>query len=164
MMRRISAAVCFALASVAVHAAETFKPAAISEVWVKDFESLEPERCKASDVNPSHSQAKKFFQRSKILDKKTWSDNYPTAPCQVVGTLQYRGAQCDWTISAAATGTVTCGKRTWFFACDECDALLVRKTSQRTPDASIQAAAENVKNASAVDCRMIRATRGTSAP
>ncbi len=107
-------------------AAEKFQRSLIKEVWVKDFESSEPAACKAADVAPSHAQARQFFRRAKVLDAKTLNDNYPTAPCQVVGTLKYRAKHCEWTISAAATGSITCGKRTWLFACDDCDALLIK--------------------------------------
>ena len=107
-------------------AREYFHAKQVADVWVKDFESLEPANCKASDVAPSHSEARQFFRRAKVLDKKTLDDNYPTAPCQVIGTLKYRSKVCEWTISAAGTGSVTCGSRTWWFACDACDDLLVK--------------------------------------
>lgn len=122
--RRLVAALAFALVSCG-GASETFDAAAITESWVKDFESTDPQSCKKSDVDPSHSDVRRYFQRGKVLDEKTLNDNYPVAPCYSMGVLKYKGEWCDWTISAASTGTIACGKRKWFFACDDCDELLV---------------------------------------
>lgn len=110
---------------------EVFDTAAITESWVKDFGSTDPQSCKKSDVDPSHSDVRRYFQRAKVLDEKTQNDNYPVAPCYSMGVLKYKGEWCDWTISAASTGTIACGKRKWFFACDDCDELLVKQSGER---------------------------------
>lgn len=115
----------YSLASCA-GASATFDGAAITESWVKDFESSDPGSCKKIDVDPTHTDVKKYFQRAMVLDEKTLNDNYPVAPCQSVGVLKYKGEWCDWTISAASTGSIICGKQTWFFACDDCDDLLIK--------------------------------------
>lgn len=128
--RRLVAIVAFALVS-CVGASETFDAAAITESWVKDFESTDPKSCKKSDVDPSHSDVRRYFQRAKVLDEKTLNDNYPVAPCYSMGVLKYKAEWCNWTISASSTGTIACSKRKWFFACDDCDELLVRHSRGR---------------------------------
>lgn len=128
--QRLAAIFAFGLVA-CVGASETFDAAAITESWVKDFESTDPASCKKSDVDPTHSDVRQYFQRAKVLDEKTLNDNYPVAPCYSMGVLKYKGEWCDWTISAASTGTMACGKRKWFFACDDCDELLVKQSSRR---------------------------------
>lgn len=80
----------FALVS-CVGASETFDAAAITESWVKDFESTDSKSCKKSDVDPTHSDVRQYFERAKVLDEKTLSDNYPVAPCYSLGVLKYKG-------------------------------------------------------------------------
>lgn len=128
--QRLAATFAFAFVSCA-HALETFHAAAITESWVKGFESTDPKSCKKSDVDPAHSDVRRYFQRATVLDEKTLNDNYPVAPCYSMGVLKYKGEWCDWTISAASTGTIACGKRKWFFACDDCDELLVKQSGRR---------------------------------
>ena len=130
--QRLATIAAFVFASFVVPsvvASETFDPADIAESWVKDFESTDPQSCKKSDVDPGHSDVRRYFQRAKVLDEKTLNDNYPVAPCYSAGVLKYKNEWCDWTISAASTGTIACGKRKWFFACDDCDELLVKQRS-----------------------------------
>lgn len=101
----------------------------LSEVFIKDFRSLEPEACTTADVALSHSDALAFFQRARTLSRAEVEDNYPTAPCFVEGTLRADGQLCDWRISAAATGFIHCDGATpheWYFACDDCSDLLVK--------------------------------------
>jgi len=104
-------------------AAQRIKVKEIREVYVKDFYSLEPESCTTRDVNLTHSGARDFFLRSKPIDRKAMTDNYPEAPCWVMGTLKYRQNLCDWRISAGSTGFIKCNSRQWFFACDSCEDL-----------------------------------------
>lgn len=128
--QRLAAVFAFGLVS-CVGASETFDAAAITESWVKDFESTDPASCKKADVDPTHSDVRRYFHRAKALDEKTLNDNYPVAPCYSMGVLKYKGEWCDWTISAASTGSIACGKHKWFFACDDCDELLVKQSSRR---------------------------------
>jgi hypothetical protein len=95
----------------------------IASVYVKDFTSDEPESCRALDIPLEHGEAAAFFQRAKILDYHTLSDNYPVAPCRIVGTLQYDDENCRFEISAAATGSITCKGKETYFACDTCKDL-----------------------------------------
>ena len=99
----------------------------ITAVYVADFNSEEMERCRPSDVDLSHSQASNFFMRAKRVDKKTLHDHYNYAPCYIEGTLKYKRKPCDWEIRAGATGHITCGKVTEYFACDSCDDLFTSK-------------------------------------
>jgi len=107
--------------------ADTLNPSNFNDVYVKDFHSDKPKECTTSDVNLSHKQAKEFFERSKIVDRKKIHDNYAHAPCYIEGTLKYKGKLCDWKIRAGSTGSVKCGDKTWLFACDDCDSLFTQK-------------------------------------
>ena len=100
-----------------------FEPAVLQQVYVKDFQSDEPEACTTADVPLQHAQAQAFFARATPVDHQTLNDNYPVAPCRLVGTARYRGRACDWSISAARTGWLQCGSQRWHYACDDCDAL-----------------------------------------
>lgn len=116
-------------AGCATTAGETEAPSALSEVFVKDFRSLEPLTCTTTDVALTHSDAHTFFQRAQTLTRAQVEDNYPTAPCFVEGTLRMNGGICDWRITAAATGFIRCEgppQREWHFACDDCGDLLVK--------------------------------------
>jgi len=93
------------------------------DVYVQDFHSDEPKRCTTADVELSHKQAHEFFKRSKVVTSNTLHDHYEYAPCYIEGTLKYQSKPCDWKIRAGATGSVTCGDKTWYFACDDCDDL-----------------------------------------
>lgn len=106
------------------HAAAQLDMRKILDVYVDDFHSDEPDRCRPSDVNLSHREAREFFLRSKQVSAKVLHDHYDYAPCYVEGTLKYRAMSCTWQIRAGATARITCGKRTWHFACDACDDLL----------------------------------------
>ena len=99
----------------------------IREVYVKDFHSDEPNACTTLDVDLSHAQALAFFRRAKVLDYKTMVDNYPIAPCYIMGTLKYKGVICDWKIFAGGTGSIKSPSHEWYFACDSCDDLFQPK-------------------------------------
>lgn len=100
----------------------------IGSVFVKDFISSEPSNCTTADVALTHREARLFFNRANEISYRQMADNYPYAPCHVEGTLRYRDQQCDWQISAAATGHISCGKHQWYFSCDDCDDLLKPET------------------------------------
>jgi hypothetical protein len=102
-----------------------FAPQKIHDTFVKDFASTDPS-CTTADVNLNHSQAETFFKRSRVLDYKTMTDNYPVAPCYIMGTLRYKGDTCDWKIFAGYTGSIKCPERETYFACDTCDDLFKR--------------------------------------
>lgn len=105
----------------------TAADAPVSVVYVKDFYSSEPAACETSDVPFGHGDAFEFFKRAKPLDYKTMNDNYPVSPCYLMGTLNYRGASCDWKIFASATGAIDCaGQDTRYFACDTCKDMFPR--------------------------------------
>lgn len=102
-------------------------PFPLTNVFVKDFRSSEPQQCTTADVALTHRQAAAFFERAQALSRQQVEDNYPTAPCYIDGTLTAAGQQqCDWRISAAATGFIRCGDAEWHFACDDCDDLFGR--------------------------------------
>lgn len=109
-------------AVVACSTQKQFTKDAISDTFVKDFSSSDP-ACTTADVGLNHAEAEAFFKRAKVLDYDTLSDNYPIAPCFIVGTLKYRGESCDWKIFAGATGSMKCKERETYFACDTCDDL-----------------------------------------
>lgn len=107
--------------------AGTPNPAKFKDVYVQDFHSDEPKRCTTADVELSHKQAHEFFNRAKVVSHKTLHDHYEHAPCYIEGTLKYKSKSCDWKIRASATGEITCGSETWFFACDDCKELFAGK-------------------------------------
>jgi hypothetical protein len=78
-------------------------------------------------LGESHSQARDFFLRAKRVDRRTLHDHY--APCYIEGTLKYGSKPCEWEIRAGATGHITCGKVTEYFAGGDCDDLFVRKSA-----------------------------------
>ena len=119
-MRIVILAVCIALTACASQV--QFAKERMSDVYVKDFYSTDP-TCTTSDVDLTHSGAEEFFKRSKSLDYKTLTDNYPIAPCYIMGTLLYKGKICDWKILAGSTGSIKCDAQEWFFACDTCEDL-----------------------------------------
>lgn len=120
----------FAAASLLLAAAcagtQGFNATLLEEVFVKDFESDEPKGCTTADVPLGHAQARAFLQRAVELDHKTLNDNYPVAPCRLVGTARYGGRACDWSISAASTGWLECGQKRRYLACDDCKDLFGR--------------------------------------
>lgn len=91
----------------------------------KGFTSREPASCTTADVDLSNAEVLQFFRRAVQVPYRQFRDDYPHAPCQLDGSLSYRGQPCGWTISAAGTGRVICGETTWYFACDDCEDLLV---------------------------------------
>lgn len=99
-------------------------PARLTEVFVKDFHSLEPTACTTSDVALTHSEVETFFTRAQHMTRKQVSDNYPTAPCYIEGTLKTGDKLCEWRVTAAATGFIACGGQEWHYACDDCGDLL----------------------------------------
>ena len=116
----------FALVSCATVAFDAHK---ITEVYVADFNSEDMERCRPSDVDLNHSQARDFFMRAKLVNKKILHDHYNHAPCYIEGTLKYKEKPCDWEIRAGATGHITCGKVTEYFACDNCNDMFKSKSA-----------------------------------
>ena len=101
----------------------TGRPHRLEQVFVKDFESSEPQACTTADVPLGHAQAKAFFERAAELEYKVLSDNYPEAPCRLVGTARRGTDACDWAITAAHTGWLQCGTKRRYYACDTCDDL-----------------------------------------
>jgi len=99
----------------------------ISDVYVTDFISDDIERCRPSDVDLNHSEAREFFVRAKRVDARTLHNHYNYAPCHIEGILKYRSESCDWEIRAGATGQIRCGNENWYFVCDECDDLFETK-------------------------------------
>lgn len=97
----------------------------IQNIYVADFESDDYSMCNTSDVPIEHAEAVTFFKRAEVVDYRSFDNNYPYAPCRVVGTLQYDGKPCNWQISAASTGIVTCNGRETYFACENCKDLFV---------------------------------------
>src|SRR5450631_617969 len=78
--------------------------ARVSNVYVADFKSEEPQRCRPSDVALSHRQARDFFVRARQVGTRSLHDHYEQAPCYIEGTLRYRARSCAWEIRAGATG------------------------------------------------------------
>lgn len=119
------AAAMFAL----VACAGTAENPAITDVEnlvIKDFTSSDPHACTTADVDLTNTEVRQFFQRASQLSYRQLQDDYPHAPCRLEGTLIYRGKLCQWSISAAGTGSIVCGESSWHFACDDCQDLLVR--------------------------------------
>lgn len=129
MTGRPALALCLTLAALTACPGQARTPpsvakgTALTEVYVAEFTSDEPERCRPSDVPLNHRQARLFFLRARQVPYKTLQDHYDIAPCRLEGTLKYRGMACDWTIRPGATGEIRCGKNVRYFACDTCDAL-----------------------------------------
>lgn len=95
----------------------------LSAVYIADFLSVEPDACTTADVDLTHDEAHVFFRQASQLSERALADHYPVSPCKVVGTLQRDGQPCDFEISAAMTGRITCGEQRWFFACEDCGDL-----------------------------------------
>ena len=95
----------------------------ITDVFIADFTSVEPRTCTTADVDLTHEEAHRFFQRASIVSKRQLADNYPVAPCKVEGTLMYSGAPCSFEISAAMTGAIRCEARVWHVTCETCTDL-----------------------------------------
>lgn len=99
----------------------------ITDVYVADFGSEDIKRCRPSDVDLSHNEAKKFFIRAKKVEYKVIHDHYNYAPCYIEGTLKYKSTVCEWEIRAGATGHIKCGGDTKYFVCDTCEDLFKTK-------------------------------------
>lgn len=67
-----------ALSSCATMMFDTHK---IAEVYVANFNSENIQSCRPSDVDLSHSQARDFFMRAKLVDRRILHDHYNHAPC-----------------------------------------------------------------------------------
>jgi len=102
-----------------------FSKTRISKIYVADFESDDQNLCSSIDVPIGHAEAVAFFKRAVVVDYREFDDNYPYIACRVVGTLQYDGHPCNWQISVAATGIVSCNGRETYFACENCKDLFV---------------------------------------
>ncbi|MCL2075109.1 MAG: hypothetical protein FWH15_01460 [Betaproteobacteria bacterium] len=98
----------------------------IRNVFVDDHECKE-KNCSLSDVGVTHTDARKFFQyRATMMTKEQIDTYYPYVNCYAKGILVYMGVGCYWKIYASGTGNIKCKDRTWYFACDDCDDLLVK--------------------------------------
>ncbi len=95
----------------------------IEELYIDDFHSDDIQSCKTSDVELSHSQAREFFDKAKEVDYRIIHDHYEVAPCYIAGPLKYRDIYCSWKIMPGSTGSISCGNKTWYFVCDDCDYL-----------------------------------------
>lgn len=105
-----------------------FNQQGVNEVHTLDFISSDINSCKPSDVDLTNSDAQAFFQtRSKLVTHKTLHDYYEWAPCYAVGSMKYMEEVCEWKIYASAIGSIKCGDRVWYFACDDgCNDLLTK--------------------------------------
>ena len=95
----------------------------ISDVYVDDFQSGEPELCRQSDIPLNHARARDFFRRARQVDYKVIHDHYDVFPCWVEGTLKYGLNVCKWEIRVGATADIKCDEKTQYFVCDDCDDL-----------------------------------------
>ncbi len=95
----------------------------ITDVYVADFGSEDIERCRPSDVDLNHSEAREFFLRAREVDYKVIHDHYNYAPCYIEGTLKYNYMNCEWEIRAGATGEIKCNQNINYFVCDTCEDL-----------------------------------------
>ncbi len=101
----------------------TFKNTGITDVYVTDFNSDDIAKCRPSDVDLTHDEAREFFLRARQVDYKVIHDHYNFAPCYIEGTLNFKSKSCDWVIRAGATGHISCGKGETYFVCDICEDL-----------------------------------------
>jgi hypothetical protein len=99
----------------------------MADVFVADFHSDAPTSCRPSDVPLNHAQARAFFSRARQVDYKTLHDHYEIAPCNIEGTMRRNGEACDWKIRPGASGSIRCGSRKLYFACDTCADLFERR-------------------------------------
>jgi hypothetical protein len=106
---------------------QDFRQRQITDVYVEDFGSEDIERCRPSDVDLSHHEAKAYFLRARQVEYSVIHDHYNYAPCYIEGTLKYRSGICEWEIRAGATGHIKCGDKTRYFVCDTCDDLFHHK-------------------------------------
>ena len=95
----------------------------ITDLYVEDFGSDDLERCRPSDVDLSHHEAREYFLRARQVESGVIHDHYDYAPCYIEGTLKYRSNVCEWEIRAGATGHIKCGRKTRYFVCDTCEDL-----------------------------------------
>lgn len=126
MALRMVALAGMVLVSACATGLSAFRPDAVRDVYLSDFESTEPQRCTPADVPGRHADAAAFFRRAKLVDAKTLHDHYEYAPCAALGVLQYQGQTCTWRITAAWTGAVRCDGREWLLVCDDCENLIRR--------------------------------------
>lgn len=126
MAMRLVALAGMVLVSACVTGLPAFRPDAVRDVYLSDFESTEPQRCTPADVPGRHADAAAFFRRAKPVDAKTLHDHYEQAPCAALGVLKYQGQTCSWRITAAWTGTVRCDGHEWLLVCNDCEDLIRR--------------------------------------
>lgn len=98
-------------------------PSRLTDIFVKDFHSDDPKGCTVADVALTHAKAQDSFRRSRVIGKRALDENYPVAPCWIEGVGAHRGQPCTWRITAAHTGTLTCGAHTAYLACPNCEDL-----------------------------------------
>lgn len=120
MKMYLSVIVFALLAACTTHHFDTLE---VSDVYVQDFGSDDIKRCKPSDVDLSHHEAKEFFQTARQVAFDVIHNHYEYAPCYIEGTLTYRSKVCDWEIRAGATGHIKCGDEIKYFVCDTCESL-----------------------------------------
>jgi hypothetical protein len=99
----------------------------IKNLYVDDFSSDDPENCTTSDVDLTRLQALQYFKRARVVEYRILHQHYELAPCYIEGPLIYKGKPCEWEIRAGATGSIKCNDKVWYFACDDCDDLFVKK-------------------------------------
>jgi hypothetical protein len=104
----------------------TFNADDARNYFAKDFVSTQPQACTTGDVDLTNSEVATFFSRARKLSYRQLTDNYPEAPCHLLGTVQYGDRTCDWSVSAAGTGELRCAETVWYFACDDCEDLLTK--------------------------------------
>ena len=115
--------IMFSLVSCASSAMDSSQ---LKDLYVDDFHSDDAAACKTSDVELNHAQAREFFKKAKEVTYTVIHDHYELAPCYIEGPLKYKGKQCSWKIRPGSTGSITCGKQTQYFVCDECDYLFAQ--------------------------------------
>jgi len=101
----------------------TATPDLFQNLFVDDFYSDDIHACTTSDVELNNVQARAFFNRAKVVEYKILHDHYEIAPCYIMGPVNYRGKQCTWKIRPGGTASITCGNKTTYFVCDDCEGL-----------------------------------------
>jgi len=125
-MKSLAVGLAALMLTACAHPGNRFDTTQLSAVYIADFTSTEPKACTTADVDLTNDEAHVFFRKAIQLSAKALADHYPLAPCKVAGTLRREGEPCDFEISAAMTGVIRCGERSWFFACEDCDDLFRR--------------------------------------
>ena len=112
---------------VACVATASAKPPKFARVEVAGFHSEVGERCTAADIPLSDEQARIFFSRSRAVSSRTVHDDYDLLPCYLVGRMQFRGKPARWQLHLGGVAIVEQARRTYYYVCDNCDAMFERK-------------------------------------